>query len=155
MANENGTDPVPCAADTAVPGPTVSFWMVCFAINALSQPYGRLCGLSNKFQVLLRTCPIILAFDAINALVTWMASVGFAGRSWNIAATRILRGRFTRTLSVPDTNNPERRLIIRQLDVEGIATLRALKRRQRSDLSYSPSALCHNSLSYLGVGERP
>lgn len=134
MVNENGTDLVPCAADTTVPGPTVLFWMVCFAMNALSQPYGRLCGLSNKFQVLLRTSPIILAFDAINVLVTWMASVGFAGRSWRIAATRILRGRFSTTLSVPDTNNPERRLIIRRLDVEGIATLRALKRQTKERL---------------------
>ncbi|CEL08687.1 hypothetical protein ASPCAL11832 [Aspergillus calidoustus] len=57
-------------------GPTVLFWMVCFAINSMTQPTGRVLGIPYDHPSILRSSPIICAFDAIEVLAEW-ASLAF------------------------------------------------------------------------------
>ncbi|KAL2856790.1 hypothetical protein BJX68DRAFT_229475 [Aspergillus pseudodeflectus] len=57
-------------------GPTVLFWLVCFAINSMTQPTGRVLGIPYDHPSILRSSPIICAFDAIEVLVEW-ASLAF------------------------------------------------------------------------------
>jgi hypothetical protein len=111
--------------------------MACFALNALAQPYGRLCGLSYNNSALLGTSPIICCFDSVNILITWIASVMFSNQSWKHAATRILRERITKTLSVmqrPDDLShlgETRRPVVRRVDTEAVNRLRAMKHQKK------------------------
>lgn len=74
---------------------TLFFWMVCLAINSVSQPNGRVLGTSYRHQAILRGSPIFCAFDAIDTLASWVVYVVSSSTPftiWNIriAATRIL-----------------------------------------------------------------
>ncbi|KAL3484731.1 hypothetical protein BJX62DRAFT_243675 [Aspergillus germanicus] len=76
--------------------------MACLAINSVSQPNGRLLGISYKHQAIHRASPILCAFDAINTLASWLLYVVSSQARftiWNIrvAATRILLRRVVDT----------------------------------------------------------
>jgi hypothetical protein len=77
--------------------PTVFFWIVCFALNTMSQPTGRILGLSYRYPSILRSSPIAYAFDAINVLVSWRILVVYSRLPGRLAATQILKDRMTDT----------------------------------------------------------
>ncbi|KAL2833316.1 hypothetical protein BDW59DRAFT_156818 [Aspergillus cavernicola] len=85
--------------------PTIFFWMVCFALNSTSQPTGRVLGLPYRHPSILRSSPIICAFDAINILTSWVTHVVSPiakPASFRHSATRILLHRVVNKEGNPD-----------------------------------------------------
>ncbi|CAJ2514116.1 Uu.00g022350.m01.CDS01 [Anthostomella pinea] len=98
MNKEHAIEPVPATSpnSTEIPGPSVLFWMVCFAINAMTQPSGRVCGLRYEPQWLLRSSPVLSAFDAADMLVATLTEACASPRQpFRSAVTRALLERFT------------------------------------------------------------
>ncbi|KAL3472173.1 hypothetical protein BJX99DRAFT_236065 [Aspergillus californicus] len=85
-------------------GPTIFFWMVCFAINSMTQPTGEVLGVSDSHPAMLRSSPIFCAFDAIDVMVSWTTSIFSSSTptTVSVTATQILRRRIRDKDGNPD-----------------------------------------------------
>ena len=70
------------------------FWLVCLALNSMTQPSGRVCDLPTKHRFILRSSPIICAFDGFGVLAIWLWHMFWHLEAPSTAARRIARARF-------------------------------------------------------------
>ncbi|KAL2824303.1 hypothetical protein BDW59DRAFT_87821 [Aspergillus cavernicola] len=100
------SDPTASAPECSreILGPTILFWMVCFAMNSMTQPTGQVLGIPYPHPAILRSSPVFCAFDAIEVLVSWFLSIFSSSRpkTAQVAATHILRRRIVDTDGNPD-----------------------------------------------------
>lgn len=92
------SDQVPASADLGdtIPGPTILFWMVCFALNAMAAPSGSDVGFGYEPRWLLSMSPVVPLFDAVHMVGTWLLLYFKAGRSYRLATAETLLSRITR-----------------------------------------------------------
>ncbi|KAI0453309.1 hypothetical protein F5B21DRAFT_480279 [Xylaria acuta] len=83
----------PTASPNTIPAPTVLFWMVCFALNAMAEPSGSVCCLGYEPRWLLRISPIMSMFDGIHMVASWLMSYFKLGRSYRLATAETLLNR--------------------------------------------------------------
>ncbi|KAL4778786.1 hypothetical protein BJX76DRAFT_362391 [Aspergillus varians] len=102
QATSMPADAAPSGSSCEISWPTIFFWMLSLAINSAAQPTGRILGTSYRHQSILRSSPIICAFDAIHALASWVTFTVSPIQppapdtlSIRLAATRILLPRFS------------------------------------------------------------
>ncbi|KAL4778230.1 hypothetical protein BJX76DRAFT_362936 [Aspergillus varians] len=87
-----------------IPWQTVFFWMVCFALNAMAQPTGRLLGIPFQHQSVLRTSPIISICDAIGVVGSMLHATVLSSPKIRVrqAASCILQARVVDKENQPD-----------------------------------------------------
>jgi hypothetical protein len=91
----SATSPAPdCNCTKQVEWQIAFFWMICLAMNSMTQPSGRVCELSSKHRFLLRSSPVICAFDAVGVLALWIFHMLWHLEAPSTAARRIARARF-------------------------------------------------------------
>ncbi|KAI0141917.1 hypothetical protein GGR57DRAFT_396384 [Xylariaceae sp. FL1272] len=95
MASGAIQDDPATATPNTVSGPTALFWMVCFALNAVAEPSGSVCGLGLEPQWVLRLSPIMMFFDGIHMIASWLTSYFKYGKSIRIATAKTLLSRLT------------------------------------------------------------
>ncbi|KAI1161587.1 hypothetical protein F5B18DRAFT_429695 [Nemania serpens] len=83
---------MPDEPDT-IPAPTVLFWMLCFALNAMAEPSGSVRGLGYEPRWLLRISPVMALFDGIHVVASWLTAYFNFGRSYRIATAETLLNR--------------------------------------------------------------
>jgi hypothetical protein len=74
----------------------IYFLMVCFAMNSVAQPTGRMLGLPYPHSAIFRSSPFLCGFDAVHILAHWLAE--YISACWSerrladfrLAATRAL-----------------------------------------------------------------
>ncbi|ETS81496.1 hypothetical protein PFICI_06498 [Pestalotiopsis fici W106-1] len=81
------------ASGDPIPGPTILFWMVCFALNAMAAPSGSDIGLGYEPRWLPSLSPVIPVFDAIHIVGTWLVLYYKSGRSYRLATAETLLNR--------------------------------------------------------------
>lgn len=92
------SDQIPAGSDLGdpIPGPTILFWMVCFALNAMAAPSGSDVGFGYEPRWLLSMSPVAPLFDAIHIVSTWLLLYFKSGRSYRLATAETLLSRITR-----------------------------------------------------------
>ena len=89
------TSPAPdCDCTKQVEWQIAFSWMICLALNSMTQPSGRVCDLPSKHRFLLRSSPVICAFDAVGVRALWIAHMLWHLEAPSTAARRIARARF-------------------------------------------------------------
>ncbi|KAI8634120.1 hypothetical protein F5Y19DRAFT_470291 [Xylariaceae sp. FL1651] len=78
---------ITAASQNEVSGPTVAFWMVCFALNSMSQTSDSLYDSEHGSGWLVRTSPLLSFFDMIHSLAVWVSNHSTNPRQ---AATNVL-----------------------------------------------------------------
>lgn len=77
----------------AITGPQAFFWLVCLALNSVSQSSGTISGLSYKHRAILRSSPLLCAIDAVDMIVTSII-ITLVLKGPRKSATQILSQRF-------------------------------------------------------------
>ncbi|KAI1743978.1 hypothetical protein F4680DRAFT_408084 [Xylaria scruposa] len=85
----------PTASPDTIPAPTVLFWMVCFALNAMAEPSGSVCGIRFEPFWLFRISPLMSLCDGIHMVASWLMTYFKLGRSYRLATAETLIGRLT------------------------------------------------------------
>ncbi|KAI0482047.1 hypothetical protein GGR56DRAFT_618253 [Xylariaceae sp. FL0804] len=93
IPSSGATQGVSPVSPETIPGPTVLFWVVCFALNAMSEPSGSVCGLGYEPHWLLRMSPIMSLFDGLHMVGSWLRSYFKHGKSGHLATAETLLGR--------------------------------------------------------------
>ncbi|KAK7926802.1 hypothetical protein PG985_003800 [Apiospora marii] len=61
--SDESTSPDEASTDfSTIPGPTVLFWIVCLALNAMAEPSGSISGSGYEPHWLLRMSPLVALF---------------------------------------------------------------------------------------------
>ncbi|KAK8022722.1 hypothetical protein PG993_013489 [Apiospora rasikravindrae] len=90
MASAQSTPPEAPADPNTIPGPTVLFWIVCLALNAMAEPSGSICGPGYEPHWLLRMSPIMALSDGLHLAATFVLSFHQRGRSYRLATAGAL-----------------------------------------------------------------
>ncbi|KAI0195297.1 hypothetical protein EV127DRAFT_420627 [Xylaria flabelliformis] len=83
------------ASPNTIPAPTVLFWMICFALNAMAEPSGPVCGIGFEPYWLLRISPLMSLCDGIHMVASWLMTYFKLGRSYRLATAETLINRLT------------------------------------------------------------
>lgn len=77
------------------------FWtLVPLAINAMSQPGGRVCGLSSRYRTYLRCSPLVCFADMVSIFMWMLILTGYQRLSFTEALGIALHRRFTENRDV-------------------------------------------------------